>query len=720
MYSPSGGGTPPRSSSPVSRGRSHSPVPIGIGGHSHGSPRGPPSYARSSLDRSPNTNNNRSMSLNDQPRVPPPIFLRSSSPQGQSSKGTLKIHVPAWGVVLVRPPRLLDLHPLEGQSEPPSEDTVLSGSLEVIMKERRRVQAISVGVQSVCRLHMGEKRGWEEDGVFERGVEVLGGDSEGIWLEKGSQTFTFALLLPATLATHDHHRYGRVSYILTARVEGIPAKGGISSIFKREGSSSRTPSTSDIPFKEDFDNVIARSDKLAQDIALHRADSRGSSFGATLTPPLHALHISPGSPPADDSAIAMGDASPSLTGLYHRRQSADISYVPPLSLGQSPLHHNSVTDDARSVLSLRSTGSSDPGVRSEKTGWLTGDLLAARSLIVHANPGPTGGVSQLDIRKEGFVAGLGSWRFTASADVFSISAVLLLTLSIPAPDPRATIFFCRLLVTQSYCLHSPRTPNAPPHAPEAPKHHVIYQVGKPHRHNDRRPGHSQESLWRGPQAGGIDSAEDGWKTKAVARMPNHEKIRPSTSHGTVTPIRVSHEVQLQVFYSVEGETVAGMQIQGPGELRMMAVKLPVIVPSCCCSTSSLDLPTYSRDSGQTQSIDDILNGPPDERQCMCGHTFAELGEAAMKRLQRLEREEAAGGIGAGVGAGSRSGLPGEEGGSGGTEGFGLRLDTGSGSGSGSGLEGSSLGKDLESRDSNSTRGGSGGGSGGGGDGRGDV
>ena len=125
------------------------------------------------------------------PKVPPPIYLRSSSPQGTSSSGQLKIHIPAWGVVFVKPPQELDLHPLEDGSqarEPPTEDTVLSGSLEVIMKERRRCQAISVGVQSVCRLYMGAVRKWEEDGVFERGVEVLGGDADGIWLEKGSQT----------------------------------------------------------------------------------------------------------------------------------------------------------------------------------------------------------------------------------------------------------------------------------------------------------------------------------------------------------------------------------------------------------------------------------------------------------------------------------------------------------------------------------------------------
>ena len=90
---------------------------------------------------------------------------------------------------MVRPPRPLELHPLEtGHSEPPVEDTVLTGALEITMKERRKVQAINVGVQSVSKLHL-PKSGWEEDGLFERGVEILGsGDEDGIWLETGSQT----------------------------------------------------------------------------------------------------------------------------------------------------------------------------------------------------------------------------------------------------------------------------------------------------------------------------------------------------------------------------------------------------------------------------------------------------------------------------------------------------------------------------------------------------
>ena len=63
---------------------------------------------------------------------------------------------------------------------------------------------------------------------------------------------------------------------------------------------------------------------------------------------------------------------------------------------------------------------------------------------------------------------------------------------------------------------------------------------------------------------------------------------------TITPIRVSHDLLLQVFYSIDGETVTGQPCEGPGELRMMQVKVPVNVPSCCCSLNALNLPTCAR------------------------------------------------------------------------------------------------------------------------------
>lgn len=53
----------------------------------------PPPYAHHSLDRSPLPN---PMALDDRPRVPPPIYLRTSSTQPQSKLGSLTIHVPGW------------------------------------------------------------------------------------------------------------------------------------------------------------------------------------------------------------------------------------------------------------------------------------------------------------------------------------------------------------------------------------------------------------------------------------------------------------------------------------------------------------------------------------------------------------------------------------------------------------------------------------------------
>lgn len=48
------------------------------------------------------------------------------------------------------------------------------------------------------------------------------------------------------------------------------------------------------------------------------------------------------------------------------------------------------------------------------------------------------------------------------------------------------------------------------------------------------------------------------------------------------------------------------------------------------------------DCGDAQAdIDAILNSPPTSKKCMCGFSFAELGEAAMRRMQQQEQQEEA-------------------------------------------------------------------------------
>lgn len=238
-------------------------------------------------------------------------------------------------------------------------------------------------------------------------------------------SFAFSILLPATLATHDFHPYGRISYILTARVEGIPASSSYSSIFKRS-SDSNLPE--DIPFRGEFERVIARSDKLAQDLASGKGLGRNGNTNSNSNSP----HLMPSYSPRgssadlleapDESAIAIeGGSSPQLKGLYHRRQDSDVQGIPPLSLSPIP----SRNDDRRSVLSFKSGHSgngsfvSNLGGRSEKEGWMKGDLCASRVLVVHAIPQEGEGMLGLDLRKEGWVEGLNSWRFSAVSDAVS-------------------------------------------------------------------------------------------------------------------------------------------------------------------------------------------------------------------------------------------------------------------------------------------------------------
>lgn len=63
-------------------------------------------------------------------------------------------------------------------------DRELSGSLDIHVPQgsgRRRVRAIRLRLVQVCRLYMGEKRGWEKDTLFERTTENRG----AILLEEG-------------------------------------------------------------------------------------------------------------------------------------------------------------------------------------------------------------------------------------------------------------------------------------------------------------------------------------------------------------------------------------------------------------------------------------------------------------------------------------------------------------------------------------------------------
>ncbi len=117
--------------------------------------------------------------------------------------------------MLVHPPGL-------GEDDVPREDTILDGTIEVVMRETRIAVKIQVTFLVTCTMHP-PGREIEERELFERTIEIGAGDPAGIRLEKGSQSFAFSIIVPSTISTYDRHPLARITQSLHAIVEGIPA-----------------------------------------------------------------------------------------------------------------------------------------------------------------------------------------------------------------------------------------------------------------------------------------------------------------------------------------------------------------------------------------------------------------------------------------------------------------------------------------------------------------
>lgn len=139
-------------------------------------------------------------------------LLRLLSPRPSSSSKSdipsLVLHVADYGSILIQtsdrendtrpPPSRQNSH--SGTSTPRGEEYVvppsqiheyeLAGTLEITMPPhlgKRRVKAIRIGMDATTRLDMGKTRGWEEDTIFKRKLEIRGADRAGIILEPGTQ-----------------------------------------------------------------------------------------------------------------------------------------------------------------------------------------------------------------------------------------------------------------------------------------------------------------------------------------------------------------------------------------------------------------------------------------------------------------------------------------------------------------------------------------------------
>lgn len=105
-------------------------------------------------------------------------------PRTASDTPTLTLRVPNYGILFVPVPDQPSSNAFEDSK--PREDHVLTGELEVQLRDARRVKRIRVGLKTVMIADFGGKK-LDEDVLFERKVEMIGGNADGLWLPSGSQ-----------------------------------------------------------------------------------------------------------------------------------------------------------------------------------------------------------------------------------------------------------------------------------------------------------------------------------------------------------------------------------------------------------------------------------------------------------------------------------------------------------------------------------------------------
>ena len=106
---------------------------------------------------------------------------------------------------------------------------------------------------------------------------------------------------------------------------------------------------------------------------------------------------------------------------------------------------------------------------------------------------------------------------------------------------------------------------------------IIEEGHRPDKHQ-LHPGMAVPALWRGPAAGGKD--EEMFFSESLGRTHGDGHLRPTTQQSVKTPLRVSHQLEITVYFSVYGQDARGASLQsnGPGELRMLRVTRNIVVP----------------------------------------------------------------------------------------------------------------------------------------------
>ncbi|GAA5879422.1 hypothetical protein JCM3774_005236 [Rhodotorula dairenensis] len=268
------------------------------------------------------------------------------------------------------------------------------------------------------------------------------------------------------------------------------------------------------------------------------------------------------------------------------------------------------------------------------------------------NPGldePSKPPPPLYIRLEDIDDELGPYSITMQSQHCMVGGLLLFRLNLPFPPRDLFIYSIRVRIIQAVRLQSPvdkshvqyPTPGVQTvfelDATNPPNNGKVSEPVRPNRTNGDPPQLGPMKVLR---------RDELWKVLHLGRIPSDNFVRPSTFAGTITPISISHRIQMEMIYrpmtddevnppTLEEAAAAtgpalGKKAKEPEpepERRRLVMLKPLEIFSCCCFLDSLTLPVYSVEDPNPVPLDSELQIP-----CVCGATLRRLIEKQADKL----------------------------------------------------------------------------------------
>lgn len=187
---------------------------------------------------------------------------------------------------------------------------------------------------------------------------------------------------------------------------------------------------------------------------------------------------------------------------------------------------------------------------------MNGDVVSIdKPTYFVVNPGldePSKPPPPLYIRLEDIVDDLGPYSMTMQSQHCMVGGLLLFRLNLPFPPMDLFVYSIRVRIIQSVRLQSPvdkshiqyPTPSVQTvfilDAETHPNNGKVSEPSRPSKSNQQTTPHL------GPMK--VLRKDEPWKVLHLARIPSDNFVRPSTFAGTITPISISHSIQMEMIY----------------------------------------------------------------------------------------------------------------------------------------------------------------------------